>query len=30
MVITFETKAWLLFPGTGCTEPLVVKVIGGA
>lgn len=30
MVITFETKAWLLFPGTGRTESLVVKGIGGA
>lgn len=25
-----ETKAWLPLPGTGRTEPLVVKVIGGA
>jgi hypothetical protein len=24
-----ETKAWLLFPGTGSVEPFVVKVTGG-
>jgi hypothetical protein len=30
VIITFETKARLLFPETGSTEPFVVKVIGEA
>ena len=30
MVITFGTKAQLLFPGTSSIEPFEVKVTGGA
>lgn len=30
VIIAFETKASLSFPGTGSTDPFVVKVTGGA
>lgn len=30
VIILFETKTWLLFSGSGSTEPFVVKVTGGA
>lgn len=30
MRITFESKAWLLFQGTGSSEPFVDKITGVA